>query len=104
MVTNGGENGLFLEHRHGESGLRVRGHFIPFMKEGQELNVIVCVRKGWNPLEECRVIVPGSQTGKCDRCGQDIWLAPSTQQLMKDYPNVPTRCIDCVKRELEEKR
>jgi len=102
MLTNGEENELYVEHRQGESGLRVRGHFIPFMKEGQRIDVIICTPKGWHPLEEARVIVPGSQTGKCDRCGQDIWLAPSTQELMKDYPNVPTRCIDCVKRDLEK--
>jgi len=95
------ENQLFLEHRQGESGLRVRGHFIPFMKEGQELDVILCVPKGLNPLEEAGVIVPGSQTGKCDTCGQDIWLAPSTQELMRAYPLVPTRCVDCVARQLE---
>lgn len=102
MVTNG-ENGLFLEHPRGESGIQVRGTFIPFLKEGQQLDVIICVRKGWNPLEEAGVIVPGSQTGKCDTCGQDIWIAPSTKELMKDYPDVPTRCLDCVKKEMEKK-
>ncbi|MBA7608337.1 hypothetical protein ES703_15514 [subsurface metagenome] len=104
MVTGDEENGLFLEHRQGESGIRVRGHFIPFMKEGQQIDVIICVPKGWNPLEARRVVVPGSQTGQCDRCGQDIWLAPSTQELMKDYPNVPTRCIDCVTKQLEKQK
>ncbi|MBA7701027.1 hypothetical protein ES703_109755 [subsurface metagenome] len=102
MVTGDEGSEIYLEHRKDESGIRVRGHFIPFMKEGQELDVIVCVRKGWNPLEARRVIVPGSQTGQCDRCGQDILIAPSTQELMKDYPNVPTRCVDCVKKQLEE--
>lgn len=101
MVT-GEENGLFLEHRQGESGIRVRGTFIPFLKKGQELDVIVCTPKGWNPLEAHRTIVPGSQTGQCDRCGQAIWIAPSTQELMEDYPDVPTRCLDCVRKELEE--
>ncbi len=102
MLTRGEENGVFLEHRQGESGIRVRGTFIPFLKEGQQLDVILCVPKGWNPLEEAEVIVPRSETGQCDRCGQDIWLAPSTQELMKEYPNAPTRCIDCVKKQLEE--
>ena len=92
---------LYVEHRQGESGIRVCGHFIPFMKEGQKIDVIICVPKGWNPLEARRVIVPGSQTGKCDRCGHDILLAPSTQELMKEHPGVPTRCLDCVKKELE---
>ncbi|GAI51280.1 unnamed protein product, partial [marine sediment metagenome] len=96
MVTGDENRDIYLEHRKNESGIRVRGHFIPFMKEGQELDVIVCVRKGWNPLEERGVIVPGSQTGKCDTCGQDIWLAPSTQELKKKYPSVPTRCVECV--------
>lgn len=101
MVIGDEDREIYLEHRKDESGIRVRGHFIPFMKEGQELDVIVCVRKGWNPLEQ-RVIVPGAQIGKCDTCGHDIWLAPSTQELMKDYPNVPTRCVECIKKQLEE--
>lgn len=100
---NGEDNELFLEHRKGESGIRLHGAFIPFLKEGQELDVILCVRKGWSLLEERRVIVPGSQTGKCDTCGQDIWLAPSTKELMKKYPGVPTRCVECVQKQLEEK-
>lgn len=78
MITNGEEKEVFLEHRRGESGIRVHGTFIPFLKEGQGIDVIVCTPKGWNPLEETGVIVPGSQTGKCNTCGQDIWLAPST--------------------------
>lgn len=98
------EENLFLEHRKGESGIRVRGTFISFLKEGQKLDVIICVPKGWAPLEEHGVIVPGSQTGKCDTCGQDIWLAPSTQEMMKDYPGVPTRCLDCVRKELGGER
>ena len=101
---NGEDSELYVEHRKGESGIRVRGTFIPFLKEGQKLDVIVCVPKGWNPLEEAGVIVPGSQTGQCDRCGQDIWLAPSTRKLMKDYPGVPTRCLDCVRKQLEKAR
>jgi len=98
------ENELSLEYRKGEAGIRVHGTFISFLKEGQKLDVIVCVPKGWNSLEEHRVIVPGSETGQCDACGQDIWIAPSTREMMKDYPDVPTRCLDCVRKELEEKR
>jgi len=93
------ENELFVEHRKGESGIRVGGHFIPFLKKGQPIDFILCVRKGWDPLEEAGV-VPGSRTGKCDTCGQDIWLAPSTLELMKDYPAVPTRCVECVLKEV----
>jgi len=95
---------LVLEHRKGESGVRAAGHFIPFMKEGQKLDIILCVRKDWNPLEERKVIVPGSQTGKCDTCGHEIWLAPSTQELVKQYPNTPTRCMECVNKQLEEEK
>lgn len=102
MVMGDEDREIYLEHRKDESGIRVRGHFIPFMKEGQELGIILCVPKGWNPLEERGVIVPGSQTGKCATCGQDIWLAPSTQELMKEYPNAPTRCLDCVMKQLEK--
>lgn len=97
MVENKDPEDMYLEHREGESGLRVRGHFIPFLKEGQELDVIVTVPWG-EPM------VPGSKKGKCDQCGCHISLAPSTQELMKDYPNVPTRCIDCVKKQLEEEQ
>ena len=97
------DNELSLEYRKGEAGIRVHGLFIPFMKEGQKLDVIVCVPKGSRSLEECRMIVPGSQTGQCATCGQDILISPSTQETMKDYPNVPTWCIDCLKKRLEGK-
>ena len=48
----------------------MREHFVPFLKEGDELDVIMCVPKGWSPLEERGFIVPGSQTGHCD----PMWL------------------------------
>jgi len=88
---------LSVEHRKGESGLRVRDHFIPFLKPGGKLDVIVAVPWGWHA-------VPGSIKGTCDTCGGDISLAPSTQELMKEYPDVPTRCIDCVKKQLEDEQ
>lgn len=87
---------LFLEHRKGESGIRVGGAFIPFLKPGDKLDVIIAVPWRGEPL------VPGSKKGKCDRCGADIALAPSTRQVMKQYPDVPTRCIYCVQAELKD--
>lgn len=91
---------LYLEHRRGESGLRVQGTFIPFMKEGQDLDVIVCIPESW---KEKGAVVPGSEIGQCDTCGQNILIAPSTREVMKEHPGLPTRCIYCLKKELEEK-
>lgn len=88
---------LSVEHRKDESGLRLRGNFIPFLKPGDKLDVIVAVPWGWHA-------VSGSIKGTCDTCGGDISLAPSTQELMKEYPGVPTRCIDCMKKQLEEEQ
>jgi len=84
---------LFLEYRKGELGIRLGGAFIRFLKQGDKMDVIVAVPWG-GPM------VPGSKKGKCDRCGGDIALAPSTQRTMKEYPGVPTRCINCVQEEL----
>ncbi len=83
----------FLEYRKGESGIRVGGTFIGFLKPGDRMDIIVAVPWGGR-------MVPGSKKGKCDRCGGDIALAPSTQQVMKEYPDLPTRCINCVQAEL----
>lgn len=83
----------FLEYRKGESGIRVGGAFISFLKPGDKMDIIIAMPwGGW--------VVPGSKKGKCDRCGGDIALAPSTQRAMKEYPDVPTRCITCVLAEL----
>jgi len=75
----------------------VRDHFIPFLKPGDKLDVIVAVPWGWHA-------VPGSIKGTCDTCGGDISLAPSTQELMKEYPDVHTRCMYCEKKQLEDEQ
>jgi len=97
MVSNEESRDIYLEHRQGESGLRVKGAFIPFIKSGDKLDVIVAVPWGWHA-------VPGSIKGTCDTCSGDISLAPSTQELMNEYPDVPTRCIDCLKKQLKDEQ
>lgn len=89
--------GIYMEYRKGESGIRVRGQFISFLKEGQEIDVIACVP--WRDN-----LVPGAKKGTCDQCGQDIALAPSTQLVMKEHPNALTRCIYCLQKQLEEEQ
>lgn len=41
-------------------------------------------------------IVPGTVDAKCERCGADICLAPSSQQLIQESPNHEVICISCL--------
>lgn len=86
---------LFVEHRQGESGIRVRGVFIPFLKKGEQPDMIVCVPWGWRTVE-------GATKGSCDKCGCEISLAPSSRQLLREFPDIPTRCMNCAHRDIEQ--
>jgi hypothetical protein len=42
--------------------------------------------------------------GECDRCGRDIRVDHSSRMLLEQFPDVPTRCIYCVAKELTEEK
>ena len=46
-----------------------------------------------------RAAVPGSARRYCDRCGQEVFVAPSSLALMAQYRVVTFRCVPCVRRE-----
>lgn len=60
------------------------------MGEGEKV-VIMSFRK-----DELDYIVPGTVDAKCERCGGDIVLAPSSQQLIQESPNHEVICISCL--------
>lgn len=56
---------------------------------------IVCVPEAWSHL-------PDATKHKCDKCGGGIWVAPSSWQLLKRYPDAEFLCHTCATRQIEE--
>jgi DNA-directed RNA polymerase subunit RPC12/RpoP len=47
------------------------------------------------PVECEGYVVPGSKIGKCTKCGKSVWLSPSSEELLKEYPDMEIRCSLC---------
>ena len=60
------------------------------------MTTIICIR-----VEDATNAVPGSIIDKCHRCGRDIYLAPTGQQMGETAEKA---CIQCMRHEggLEE--
>lgn len=56
--------------------------------------VIVCLRVSSGP--------PALPSGKsiCGRCGEEVWIAPSTQEVIDVGGGNPIACLQCVAKEL----
>lgn len=42
-------------------------------------------------VADAKIVVPGSEVNKCDKCGMDVWLAPSS----KGVPRDGIICVPC---------
>ncbi len=40
-------------------------------------------------------VVPGSLPDKCSKCGQPVWVSPSSLLIMHDNPGIENLCIPC---------
>jgi len=40
--------------------------------------------------------VKGAKKTRCSDCGCAVWISPSTQGMLKRYPDVPVICIACM--------
>lgn len=89
------KNDLFLEIRRDRSGLRIGGVFIPFLLPGERPDAIMCV-----PWEQSKI--PGAVIRACHTCGFAVSLAPSTQQVLQEHPDVPVYCLHCGYKELKK--
>lgn len=89
------EEDLYVEIRRDGSGLRADGHFIPFILPGERPDAIISV-----PWESRKV--PGSVMRSCSSCGMAISLAPSSQQILQEYPDVPVYCTNCAHQQIKE--
>jgi len=56
--------------------------------------VIVCMRVSSGP--------PAVLSGKsiCGRCGEEVWISPSTQEVIHVGAGNPVACLQCVMKEL----
>lgn len=89
------EDNLFLEIRRDRSGIRIGGNFIPFMLPGERPDAIITCPWEWRKT-------PGTVMRACHKCGRAVSLAPSSQEVLQEHPDVPIYCMTC-SRELIDK-
>jgi len=45
---------------------------------------------------------PGSLQDKCSKCGQSVWVAPSSWLIMHDAPGMKILCTPCALAQMKE--
>jgi hypothetical protein len=88
--------GMKAEVRDGQPGVVVKGLFIPAL-EPSKGDILVCSPKSWGPG------LPGSTTAMCSECGQDIVIAPSGQEMLRQTP-MRVICLECMAKKLDEEK
>ena len=48
-----------------------------------------------NPIARGTNGIVGTTRGRCVECGQEVWLAPSSQSLIADQPKTMVLCTTC---------
>lgn len=51
-----------------------------------------------------RYKVKGDKKAKCSRCRCKLWIAPSTQEVLRRYPGTPILCLACTMKQSEEEK
>lgn len=59
------------------------------------LRVMVCFR-----VKESGLVAPGSIVECCEKCGQDVWIAPTGQDRLRAEP-MRILCLPCAAPELQ---
>jgi len=85
--------GMKAEVRDGKPGVMVKDLFIPVV-EPSEGDILVCLPKSRGPR------LPGSITATCSECGQNVLIAPSGQELLRQTP-MKVICLECMAKERE---
>jgi len=47
-------------------------------------------------------VTPGSLKDKCSKCGQPVWVAPSSWFILYDNPEMEPLCILCAVEEMKK--
>lgn len=55
-----------------------------------EKKTLVCV-----PVSRRGYVTPGSLQDKCSKCGQLVWIAPSSWLILHDNPGTEILCMPC---------
>ena len=55
-----------------------------------EDDILIC-----KPTSQPGYLTPGSLPSRCSRCGQRVWLAPSSMILLHDKPEMKVVCLPC---------
>jgi hypothetical protein len=87
--------GVAIATRDGRDGIQAGNLFIPFHQKAERIDAVVVAPAFWEH-------VPGSIRGTCSRCGQEVWVSPSTQILLAQQPGVPIICAPCMYKQLKE--
>ena len=53
-------------------------------------DTFICLR-----VADARYVVPGSITAKCAKCGERVWVAPSSLEIHQDNPDSQFTCGQC---------
>jgi len=55
-----------------------------------ERKTLVCM-----PVSFKGYVVPGGLPEKCSKCGELVWVSPSSLLILHDNPGIETLCIPC---------
>jgi len=62
-----------------------------------EKKVLICT-----PTSPEVYVVPGSLPDKCSKCGQHVWVSPSSWLIMQDNPGIAILCTPCALAQLKK--
>lgn len=90
--------GVRASERDGIQGLELdlknkKALFIPASDEKPKTIVASEYRDSW---------VKGVKEVECHECKQIVGISPSTQQVLKKYPDTPVICIACMIKQVEK--
>jgi hypothetical protein len=49
-----------------------------------------------------RYRVRGDRQARCARCRRKVWMAPSSQEMLRKYPGTPVICLNCFLKQVEK--
>lgn len=82
-----GQKGILLPGRDGKEPI-----FIPASDEKADM-IIASTGDDW---------VKGAIQVDCVGCGNKVWLSPSSQEMLKMFPEAPVYCIECFSKIAQE--